>query len=125
MLNHKKTYFPDKFPSGCYFDISSFRAHIANTLINPWIGLSKSGHKCAPKSLHLLEDEDFECRRRDWRWEDDTQYMYLSWHKWGKRSPIVWDLCAGLWAYDGSWFGAKCSEIRPYICEKGMSFIFI
>ena len=105
-----------KFPSAWYIDIFLFRTFNANSWLGPWIGLSKSEDKC-PSGY-----SGFECERRGWRWEDDTPYLYPSWHKWWKSSPSRQELCAGLHSDDGTWFSRECSNRLPYVCEKGMIF---
>ena len=107
-----------KLPFACYIDTFLFRSLNANSWLIPWIGLSKSEDKC-PSG-----DSGLDCRSRGWRWEDDTPYLYPSWHKWRKNSPGSQRLCARLYSDDGTWLGGECSELLSYVCEKGMYALF-
>ena len=83
------------------------------------IGLSKPQDDCPE---HEFFDTAIECRRRGWKWEDDTVYLYPHGHKWMDHSPHSRDLHAALNVKNGEWLSVGSSRELPYVCEKGKIF---
>ena len=79
-----------------------------------WIGLRKLEDTCTDGTV----SNPLQCRRKDWTWQDGTEYTYLAWQNWTESEPEVDELCARLKPL-GGWGGAQCSHTYQYLCEKG------